>query len=129
MILTQEQQKQTLRLIADKMPDQLKLPYALWSRKAIALLIKERFGVVLPERTMTDYLSRWGFSAPKPMRRAAEQRPELVRKWREEVYPAIERRAELEGADIHWGMRPACAMMMCVDGASPSVARRRWCVC
>ncbi|MBK9699341.1 MAG: IS630 family transposase [Flavobacteriales bacterium] len=103
MILTQEQQKQTLRLIADKMPDQLKLPYALWSRKAIALLIKERFGVVLPERTMTDYLSRWGFSAQKPMRRAAEQRPELVRKWREEVYPAIKRRAELEGADIHWG--------------------------
>ncbi len=103
MILTRAQQKETQRLIADRMPDQLKLPYALWSRKAIALLIKERFGMVLPERTMTDYLSRWGFSAQKPMRRAAEQRPELVRKWREEVYPAIARRAKKEGTEIQWG--------------------------
>ncbi len=103
MILTEAQQKQTQRLIADKMPDQLKLPYALWSRKAVALLIKERFGVVLPERTMTDYLFRWGFSAQKPMRRALEQRPEQARKWREQTYPAIKRRAVSEGAEIHWG--------------------------
>lgn len=103
MILTKAQQKETQRLIADKMPDQLKLPYALWSRKAVALLIKERYAVVLPERTMTDYLRRWGFSAQKPMRRALEQRPEQVRKWREEVYPAIKRRSVLENAEIHWG--------------------------
>ena len=103
MILTEAQQKQTQRLIADKLPDQLKLPYALWSRKAVALMIKERFGVVLPERTMTDYLFRWGFSAQKPMRRALEQQPEQARKWREETYPAIKRRAVAEGAEIHWG--------------------------
>lgn len=103
MILTEAQQKQTQRLIADKMPDQLKLPYALWSRKAVALLIKEQFGVVLPERTMTDYLRRWGFSAQKPMRRALEQRPELVRRWKEEVFPAIKKRAKQEDAEIQWG--------------------------
>lgn len=103
MILTRAQQKETRRLITDKMPDQLKLPYALWSRKAIALLIQERYALVLPERTLTDYLRRWGFSAQKPMRRALEQRPEQARKWKQEVYPAIARRAEEEGAEVHWG--------------------------
>jgi len=34
-ILTLEQEKSIQNMIVDKMPDQLKLPYALWTRKAI----------------------------------------------------------------------------------------------
>jgi len=102
-LLTDEQQQETQRLISDKMPDQLKLPFALWSRKAVRQLIKERYGVELAVRTMTEYMRRWGFSAQKPMRRAMEQRPAEVRRWKEQVYPAIVRRAKAEGAEIFWG--------------------------
>lgn len=102
-LLTDEQQRETQRLISDRMPDQLKLPFALWSRKAVRQLIKERYGVELAERTMTEYLRRWGFSAQKPMRRAMEQRPSEVRRWKEQVYPAIAARAKAEGAEIYWG--------------------------
>jgi len=101
--LTAAQQKETQRLISDKMPDQLKLPFALWSRKAVGELIKERFGVELPERTMSEYMKRWGFTSQKPMHRAYEQRPAEVRKWKEEVYPQIAKRAKGEGAEILWG--------------------------
>jgi hypothetical protein len=82
------QQKETQRLISDKMPDQVKLPFALWTRKAVSLLIRERYGVVLAERTMSEYMKRWGFTAQKPMHRAFEQRPAEVLKWKEQTYPA-----------------------------------------
>lgn len=102
-LLTDEQQQETQRLISDKMPDQLKLPFALWSRKAVRQLIKDRYGVELAARTMTEYMRRWGFTSQKPMRRAMEQRPAEVRRWKERVYPAIAGRAKAEGAQILWG--------------------------
>ena len=50
------------KLIADKTPDQLKMPYALWTRAAVAQLIEQRFGIRLAIRTMGLYLARWGFT-------------------------------------------------------------------
>ncbi len=41
-------------------------------------------------------------SPQKPIRRAYEQRPEAVRQWLDEEYPAIAKRAREEGAEIHW---------------------------
>lgn len=102
-LLTEQQQKETQRLIADKMPDQLKLPYALWSRQAVVALIADRYAVRLAKRTMSLYLKRWGFTAQKPMHRAFEQRPAEAIKWKQQVYPAIAARAKAEGAEIHWG--------------------------
>jgi transposase len=102
-LLTDQQQEETQRLISDKMPDQIKLPFALWTRKAISQLIRERYGVALAERTLTDYMKRWGFTSQKPMHRAFEHRPAEAHKWKAEIYPGIERRAKQEGAEILWG--------------------------
>ena len=49
------------------------------------------------------YLSRWGFTPQKPIRRAYEQSPAAVKKWLDKDYPAIVERAKAEGAEIHWG--------------------------
>ena len=91
------------KLITDKTPDQLKMPYALWSRAAVGELIEQRFGVRLPVRTMGLYLSRWGFTPQKPMKKAYEQSPAAVKKWLEEEYPVIAACAKVQGAEIHWG--------------------------
>ncbi|MFN9472535.1 IS630 family transposase [Acidovorax sp.] len=91
------------KLIADKTPDQLKMPYALWTRAAVAELIEHRLGIRLPVRTMGLYLARWGFTPQKPMKKAYEQSPAAVKKWLEEDYPVIATRAKAEGAEIHWG--------------------------
>jgi transposase len=97
-------QEATIRkLIADKTPDQLKMAYALWTRGAVAELIESRFGVRLPVRTMGLYLSRWGFTPQKPMKKAYEQSPAAVKKWLDTDYPVIAARAKSEGAEIHWG--------------------------
>lgn len=102
-VLTAEQEREVQQLIRDKTPDQIKLPYALWSRGAVAELIAERFGIRVPVRTMGAYLKRWGFTPQKPIRRAYEQSPTAVKHWLETDYPAIAARAKKEGAEIHWG--------------------------
>lgn len=101
--LTQAQEDEVQRCIIDKMPDQLKLSFALWTRQAVVELIKLRFGITMPIRTVGHYLKRWGFTPQKLTKRSYEQRPEEVRTWLEEEYPAIQERAKAENAEIHWG--------------------------
>jgi transposase len=97
------QAAQISRDIMDRCPDQMKLPFYLWTREAVGLLIKKRFGINLSVWTVGRYLARWGFTSQKPVRRAFEQDREKVRKWLEEEYPRIRARAKLAGAEIYWG--------------------------
>ncbi|MEN6317431.1 MAG: IS630 family transposase [Syntrophaceae bacterium] len=101
--LTIEQETQVKRALIDKTPDQLKLPFALWTREAIKLLIKQRFSLEMPIRTVGEYLKRWGFTPQKPVKRAYEQSSEAVKKWLKMDYPRIAFRAKEEKAEIHWG--------------------------
>jgi transposase len=100
--LTVEQEKQIQRLIRDKQPDQMKLPFALWSRIAVQQLIQQLWAMRMPIRTVGEYLKRWGFTPQKPFRRAYEQNPKLVKQWLQEQYPGIARRAKQEDAEIQW---------------------------
>ncbi len=101
--LSREQEQELRRLITDKTPEQLKMPFALWTRRNIQELIRRRWGIEMPVRTIGDYLKRWGFTPQKPLRRAYEQNPQAVQKWLDEDYPAIVARAKRENAEIHWG--------------------------
>ena len=101
--LTPGQEGEVRRCITDRFPNQLKLPFALWTRDAVRQLISERFGVDLPIRAVGWYLKRWGFTPQKPVRRAYERSEPAVRRWLEVEYPAIRQRARREGAEIHWG--------------------------
>lgn len=101
--LSADQEKAIQKLLVDKTPDQLKLHFALWSRDAVRLAIKQQYGLELPLRTITDYLKRWGFTPQKPAKRAYEQNPKAVQQWLETTYPAIAAKAKLEKAEIHWG--------------------------
>ena len=93
----------TVRLIEDRCPDQLKLPFALWTREAVGQLIERRFGIVLSVWTVGRYLKRWGFTPQKPLRRAYEQDPQAVAAWLKRDYPEIRKRAKAEKACIYWG--------------------------
>ena len=101
--LTPEQEQRLKRAITDNTPDQLKFPFALWTRQAVKELIKQLCCVDVPIRTVGEYLKRWGFTPQKPLRRAYEQNPKLVKKWLEQEYPAIVAAAKKEEAEIHWG--------------------------
>ncbi len=92
-----------VRLIQDRCPDQLKLPFALWTREAVCKLLADRFGLSVSVWTAGRYLRGWGFTPQKPVRRAYERDPVAVRRWLEQEYPNIVRRAKREKALIHWG--------------------------
>lgn len=102
-LLNKQQEKLIQNMILDTMPDQLKLPYALWTRKAIKELVLKEFGIKLAINTMGDYLRKWGYTPQKPKKRAYEQSPKAVQKWLNEEYPAIVKKAKKENAEIHWG--------------------------
>jgi transposase len=90
-------------MITEKTPDQLKLAFALWTRRAVCELMESEFGLRMPVRTCGEYLRRWGFTPQKPARRAYEQNPKEVRRWMEETYPGIAAQAKAQEAEIHWG--------------------------
>ena len=102
-LLSKTQENQIQKMITDTMPDQLKLSFSLWTRKAVKELVEREFGVLLAINTMGDYLRSWGFSPQKPKKKAYEQCSKKVKKWLEEEYPAIKKKAKQENAVIHWG--------------------------
>lgn len=101
--LTSAQEQAMQRIICDKRPEQLKMEFALWSRAAVMQLIERECGITLHVRSVGKYLSRWGFTPQKPIKRAYEQSPAAVQAWLDDTYPAIAERAKIEGAEIHWG--------------------------
>ncbi|MFQ5686752.1 MAG: IS630 family transposase [Candidatus Scalindua sp.] len=101
--LTLKQERAIQKIIYEKCPDQLKFPFALWTRKAVQQLIKQLCCVDMPVRTVGEYLKRWGFTPQKPLRKAYKQYPKAINKWLNKEYPAIEKQAKKEGAEIHWG--------------------------
>lgn len=92
-----------VRSIVGKCPDQMRLPFALWTREAVQELIERRYGIRLSRWTVGRMLKRWGLTPQKPIRRAYERNEKIVKKWLQEEYPALVERSKEEKADIHWG--------------------------
>lgn len=100
--LTPEQQKVIRRLLIDRTPEQLKLPFALWTREAVADLIATKVGKRLDVREVGRFLRKWGFTPQRPAKRAYQRCRKKVERWLKEEYPAIEKKAREEEGEIHW---------------------------
>lgn len=100
--LTPAQAMRLRQQILDRMPDQLKLGFYLWTRAAVVALIAREFGVTVSLTTVGRYLAAWGLSAQKPVRRAYERNSAAIAQWLKRKYPAMARDAKREGATIYW---------------------------
>jgi transposase len=65
-LLDQRREAEVRDLICTHLADALGLPFALWSRAAVAALIEQRYGLRLAVRTTGKYLARWGFTPQQP---------------------------------------------------------------
>jgi hypothetical protein len=95
--------KQTLQLrsfIVGRDPRQFSFGVALWTRKVVRDLIRQRFDVQVSLPTVGRILTKLGLSAQRALYRAYQQNPELVRQWKTKVYPGIRARAAEVGATI-----------------------------
>ena len=101
--LTPQQEKEIQRIIIDKCPDQVKIAACLWTRAAIQQLIKNKYGINIPLRSISNYLDRWGMTCQRPTRKAYSQDDVKLKTFMNETYPAIAAKAKKENAEIYWG--------------------------
>ena len=88
------------KTVMDKTPFQLNFPFALWTATMLQVLILDRYGVRLSRSSVSRLLHQLGLSAQRPLWRAYQQNPEAVQRWLAEDFPAIQRRAKREGAQV-----------------------------
>lgn len=91
-----------VKIITDRCPDQLKLPFALWTREAVRELIRMKYGIRYSLNMIGRLLCHWGFTPQKPVTRAYERNDAAIRRWLQQEYPALRRRAKRENAEIYW---------------------------
>lgn len=100
--LADEQGRRIQDLIDGHSPEDPGVHAPLWSRRAVRDLIRREYAIAMPVRTVGEYLKRWGDTAKAARRHARRQDPEQLRRWLEQIYPAIAARARSEGAVIYW---------------------------
>lgn len=98
--LSDQQMAQLRSIIIGREPRQLQLDFALWTRELVREVIRRKFGVIYTLPAVGTILRDLGLSPQRPLVRAYEQNPELVRRWKEEEYPAIHAAAKAAGASI-----------------------------
>jgi transposase len=106
--LSRKQEKQVIRSITEHSPDELDLPFVLWTRAAVQQLIEIRYGLALGLSTVGDYLRRWCFTPQRPAKKAWQQDSRQIRRWLEVEYPKIQQRAKQEKARVYWGDETGC---------------------
>jgi len=101
--LSGAQLKWIYRTVISKNPMQLKFEFALWTRAMIATLIRRKYGVRLSLASVGRLLAQLGLSCQKPLVRAFQQNPALVKQWIENDYPKIRAQAKRENVEIFFG--------------------------
>jgi len=91
--LSADEASQVRAWIVEQTPDQLELPFGLWTSRAVRELIARRLGKRLGLTAVQLYLQRWGLTPQKPLIRAKERSPAAIQAWLEQGYPVIAERA------------------------------------
>lgn len=101
-LLLPAQESLVCALLAEHTPDKLNLDGLLWTPAGVAQLIAQRLGIRVQRRAMGLYLDRWGYVRHARMERSRLRAAPALQRWLDRDLPAIEVRARLEAAEIHW---------------------------
>ena len=99
-LLSEKQRQRVRRWILGKDPRQYGFDFALWTRRIVRALIKEKMGIECGLTAVGRLLASLNITPQKPLRRAYERDPEAVALWEKEIYPQLRKRAKLLGARI-----------------------------
>ena len=77
-LLNAKQAARIRTMIAGRMPDQLQLPFYLWTRAAVTTLIRRTYGLEVSLVTVGRYLKAWGMRPQKLVRRAYERQDAAI---------------------------------------------------
>ena len=91
--MSAKEKRRAPQLICGNCPDQLSLPFALWTRGAIRGLIRRECDIRLSIRGVGEYVAR----------RAYERDGAAVKDWLSIEYTRIKARARRKSTEIGWG--------------------------
>ena len=100
--LSSIEEQEVKRWVVGGDPRQHGFDFGIWTRKIVADLIHERFGIEMGLTSAGDLLHRLGLTPQKPLRRAYERDEKAVTKWVKETYPKVKKYAKKTGAEIFW---------------------------
>lgn len=98
--LTIKQKQRIRKFICGRDPRQYGFDFGLWTRKIIAELAYQKFGVRLGLTAVGRLLYELDITPQKPLRRAYERDPIAIERWKSEAYPKLKKRAKKRGANI-----------------------------
>src|SRR4051812_8803989 len=101
--LSAEEAGQVRAWIVEQTPDQLGLPFGLWTSRAVRELIMRRFEKRLGLTAVQLHLRRWGLTPQKPPVPATRRRPAAVAAWAGPPHPASAQRGQALQAGVLLG--------------------------
>ena len=78
MVLDEEEQADLRKAIEEKRPEDFCITGVLWTLGRTREYIEKRYEKSINERTLSDYMRRWGMSCQRPAKRARKQNPEGI---------------------------------------------------
>ncbi len=73
MVLTPDEQKDIRKAIEEAKPENFGITGKLWTLGRTREYIQKQLGKAVNERTLSDYMKRWGMSCQRPAKRARKQ--------------------------------------------------------
>ena len=126
--LSPRQKQRVFRWINGKDPRQYGFDFGLWTRRIVADLVAQRFGISLGVTAVGRLLAELEITPQKPLRRAYERDPAAIQAWTATTYPRLKARAKRRGAEIFFldeaGVRsdPGLGRTWAPRGQTPTVA-------
>ena len=78
MVLTEEEQRDIRKAVEEKRPEDFGISGKLWTLGRTREYIEKKFQKRIHERTLSDYMKRWGMNCQRPAKRARKQNPEGI---------------------------------------------------
>ena len=75
MVLTAEEQENIRKTVEEKIPEDFGITGKLWTLGRTRQYTQKQFHKAINERTLSDYMKRWGMSCQRPAKRARKQNP------------------------------------------------------
>ena len=75
MVLTAEEQENIRKTVEEKIPEDFGITGKLWTLGRTRQYIEKQYHKATNERTLSDYMKRWGMSCQRPAKRARKQNP------------------------------------------------------
>ena len=73
MVLTEEEQRTIRQAVEENIPEDFGITGKLWTLGRTREYIEKQFDKTIQERTLSDYMKRWGMSCQRPAKRARKQ--------------------------------------------------------